>query len=52
VDIDPVYFGEEAEPGLGRIDADRDRVEIYLITKSLKKTYLYLVSAVVYKYLM
>jgi len=37
VDIDPSYFGEEAEPGLGRVDADRDRVEIYLATKALKK---------------
>jgi putative glutamine amidotransferase len=37
VDIDPVYFGEEAKPGLGRVDADRDRVEIYLTTNALKK---------------
>jgi putative glutamine amidotransferase len=37
VDIDPVYFGEEAEPGLGKVDADRDRVEVYLTTKSLEK---------------
>jgi len=37
VDIDPLYFGEEAESGLGKVDADRDRVEIYLTTKALKK---------------
>jgi len=37
VDIDPSYFGEEAEPGLGRVDADRDRVELYLTKKALGK---------------
>ena len=37
VDVDPSYFGEEAEPGLGRVDADRDRVELYLTTRALEK---------------
>lgn len=29
-DVDPVHFGEEPEPGLGRIDAARDAMEIAL----------------------
>jgi putative glutamine amidotransferase len=36
VDLDPSFFGEEPQPALGRIDADRDRTEMFLATKALE----------------
>ncbi|HGJ66618.1 TPA: gamma-glutamyl-gamma-aminobutyrate hydrolase family protein [bacterium] len=36
VDMDPSYFGEEPIQALGRIDVERDRIEIHLATQALK----------------
>lgn len=36
VDPDPLFYGEEPHPALGRIDVDRDYVEMQLTTKALK----------------
>jgi len=36
VDADPFLYGEEPRPALGRIDVDKDRVEMLLITKALE----------------
>jgi putative glutamine amidotransferase len=36
VDVDPLYFGEEPRPLMGKIDVDRDYLEIHLIPEALK----------------
>lgn len=36
VDVDPLYFGEEPKPLMGKIDIDRDYLEIHLIPEALK----------------
>lgn len=36
VDIDPLYFGEEPRPLMGKIDIDRDYFEMRLIPEALK----------------
>jgi putative glutamine amidotransferase len=36
VDADPFLYGEEPRPALGRIDVDKDRVEMSLIAKTLE----------------
>jgi putative glutamine amidotransferase len=36
VDLDPSYFGEEPHPALGRVDVNRDRIEIFLSKKALQ----------------
>jgi len=36
VDVDPSFYGEELDPGIGKIDFDRDRTEISLSQKSLE----------------
>lgn len=36
-DVDPAYFGEEPEPGLGEITPDRDRFEIMLVKAALRR---------------
>lgn len=36
VDVDPYYYGEEPQPELGKIDVDKDRVEMSLITGALE----------------
>lgn len=35
VDADPILYNEEPHPALGRIDVDRDKVEIQLISKAI-----------------
>jgi len=36
VDMDPLFYGEEPQPSLGRIDVDRDRVEMSLTVRALE----------------
>lgn len=36
VDVDPFYFGEESRPLMGKIDIDRDYLEMHLIPEALK----------------
>jgi putative glutamine amidotransferase len=36
VDLDPSLYGEESKPEMGRIDVERDRIEIFLTKKALK----------------
>ena len=36
VDVDPLFYGEEPRPGLGRIDVAKDRVETSLIAKAIE----------------
>lgn len=36
VDVDPCHYGEEPQPQLGRIDVDKDRVEMWLINRALE----------------
>lgn len=35
VDVDPVHYGEEPLPALGRVDPDRDRLELVLARRAL-----------------
>ncbi len=35
VDADPILYNEEPHPALGRIDVDRDKVEMQLISKAI-----------------
>lgn len=35
-DVDPVHFGEEPQPGMGRIDPERDRIELALARLALE----------------
>ena len=36
VDLDPSFYGEDHHPGLGRVDASRDRAEMFLATEALR----------------
>lgn len=36
VDVDPFLYGEEPQPEMGKIDVDKDRVEMSLIPKTLE----------------
>jgi len=36
VDADPFLYGEEPKPALGKIDVDKDRVEMFLIARALE----------------
>ncbi len=36
VDMDPFLYGEESQPKMGKIDVDRDRVEMLLVPRALE----------------
>ena len=36
-DISPLYFGREPRPGLGKVDPERDELELYLAREALQR---------------